>query len=163
MFDVQYRREGETTWKVLRGDITDTILVWDTTTVANGTYFVRVVASDAPSNGPDQSLVGELDSTAFDVDNSPPVFRSAGARVDGSRTIVSFEIVDDSSPVERVECSRDGQQWWTVFPRDGIADSRTERYEVVVDGELGARGLSIRATDAMNNVATTQVDQPGRR
>jgi sugar lactone lactonase YvrE len=163
VFDVQFRREGETTWKVLRGDITDTILVWDTTTVANGTYFVRVVASDAPSNGPDQSLVGELHSAAFDIDNGPPVFRSASVRMDGNRTVVSFEIVDDYSAVERVECSRDGQQWWTVFPKDGIADSRTERYEVVLEGELGSRGLSIRATDAMSNVATTQVDQPGRR
>ncbi len=47
-YEVQYRREGESTWKVLRKDVTETILVWDTTTVPNGTYFVRVIASDAP-------------------------------------------------------------------------------------------------------------------
>ncbi len=41
-YEVQYRREGESIWKVLRKDITETILVWDTTTVPNGTYFVRV-------------------------------------------------------------------------------------------------------------------------
>jgi hypothetical protein len=91
------------------------------------------------------------------------VFRPPTTRVEGGRTVVSFEVVDDSSAIERVECSRDGLQWWTVFPRDGIADSRTERYEVAIEGDLGPRGLSIRATDAMNNVATAQVEQPGRR
>src|SRR5262249_5341409 len=136
--------------------------VWDTTAVANGTYFVRVIASDAPSNGPEQALLGELDSSAFQIDNTPPVFRAASARVDGNRTIVSFEVTDDASPIERVECSRDGQQWWTVFPLDGIADSKTERYEVRVDGEIGPRGLSVRATDSMNNVATTVIEPPRR-
>ena len=48
VYDVLYRREGETAWKALRRDVADTILVWDTTTVPNGTYFVKVVASDAP-------------------------------------------------------------------------------------------------------------------
>ena len=50
-YEVDYRREGEADWKVLREDVDDTVLVWDTTTVPNGTYFVRVIASDAPSNG----------------------------------------------------------------------------------------------------------------
>ena len=47
-YDVRYRREGDPAWKVLRADLTDPILVWDTTTVPNGTYFVKVVASDCP-------------------------------------------------------------------------------------------------------------------
>ena len=59
--------------------------------------------------------------------------------------------------IERMEYSLDGQQWWAVVPRDGIADSKTERYEIAVEGMLGPRGVSLRATDAMNNVATTQV------
>jgi outer membrane protein assembly factor BamB len=162
-FDVEYRREGDAAWKVLQRNINETIYVWDTTTVPNGTYFVRVLASDGPSNGPDQALLGELETMTFDIDNSAPVFRPPTTRVEGGRTVVSFEVVDDSSAIERVECSRDGRQWWTVFPRDGIADSRTERYEVAIEGDLGPRGLSIRATDAMNNVATAQVEQPGRR
>jgi hypothetical protein len=160
LYEVQYRREGDQTWKVLRDNLSDTILAWDTTTVLNGTYFVRIVASDSPSNDAAQALRGELDSAAFDIDNLPPVFRAAAARVDGGRTIVTFEVADDYSAIERVECSRDGQQWWPVFPRDGLADSKTERYEVSIEGTLGPRGLSVRATDAMNNVSTTQIQQP---
>ena len=68
-----YRREGDTEWKTLKSDLMETIFVWDTTSVPNGTYTVKVVASDAPSNTPGTALEGELESSAFDIDNSPHV------------------------------------------------------------------------------------------
>jgi hypothetical protein len=161
-YDVLFRREGESEWKVLKRDLREPILVWDTTTVPNGTYLVRVVASDSPSNAPDVALAGELDSITFDVDNSPPVITSQPPQVANGRTTITFEVRDDNSPVVRAECSQDGVRWRAVFPVDGMADSRVERYQVTIDGELGPRGLSIRAQDAMNNVATLQVDAPSR-
>ena len=39
----------------------------------------------------------------------------------------------------------------------------SEHYEVVIEGALEPRGLTLRATDAMNNVATAQVDAPRAR
>ena len=111
-YDVWYRREGDAGWKALRRDVTDPILVWDTTTVPNGTYFIKIVASDAPSNPAGTALTGELESVAFEIDNTPPQSSSvSGARVDGNRTIVMFDVKDDHSPIQRVECSQDGQLW----------------------------------------------------
>jgi hypothetical protein len=162
-FDVLYRREGEVTWKPLRREVVDPILVWDTTTVPNGRYLVRIVASDGPSNAASAALVGELDSAAFDIDNTPPQLTVQSAQLASGRTTVAFEVKDDDSPIQRVECSQDGTHWRAVFPADGIADSRSERYQVTFDGDLSPRGLSIRASDAMNNVATTQVDVPRAR
>ena len=52
-YEIRYRREGEPSWKILRRDLTEPILVWDTTTVPNGTYFVKIVASDSRSNAAD--------------------------------------------------------------------------------------------------------------
>ena len=72
--------------------------------------------------------------------------------------MVAFEVTDDHSPILKVECSPDGQEWRAVFPTDGIADSRTERYEVTLDQPLGPRGLTIRVTDSMNNVMTRTVN-----
>jgi sugar lactone lactonase YvrE len=163
VYDVLFRREGETAWKTLRKATTDSILVWDTTTIPNGTYFVKIVASDTPSNPSGTALSGELDSSAFEVDNSPPAIVVNNVRVDRGRTIITFDVKDDHSPVQRVEFSQDGQRWRGVFPVDGIADSREEHYDLVVDGELGERGLTLRASDSMNNVATIHVDAPSRR
>ena len=71
-FDVLYRREGETAWKLLKGGLTDSILVWDTASAPNGSYVVKVVASDHKSNPADTALKGERESASFDVDNTPP-------------------------------------------------------------------------------------------
>jgi sugar lactone lactonase YvrE len=161
-YDVLYRREGETQWTPLRRAITEPILVWDTTTVPNGTYFVKVVASDAPSNPAGSALTGELASAAFEIDNTPPSIIVQNVRVEGGRTIIVFEIKDDHSPISRAEFSQDGLRWRAIFPKDGIADSKEEHYELTIDGELGERGLILRASDSMNNVATTHVEAPRR-
>jgi sugar lactone lactonase YvrE len=81
-YDVWYRREGEA-WKLLRRGLNETIFVWDTTTMPNGTYFVKVVASDAPSNGTIEALTGSLESVALEIDNTPPAITIAGVRADG--------------------------------------------------------------------------------
>jgi SMP-30/Gluconolactonase/LRE-like region len=163
VYDVLFRLEGESAWKVLRRAVGENILVWDTNTVPNGTYFIKIVASDGPSNPASTALSGELESAAFEVDNTPPVISIAGARVDRGRTIVTFDVKDDHSPIQRVEFSEDGQRWRAVFPVDGIADSRQEHYELIVDGMLTERGLTLRAVDSMNNVETGHVDAPAAR
>lgn len=157
-YSVQYRREGETAWRTLREGLTDPILVWDTTTVPNGTYFVKVVASDAPSNPVATALTGDLESAVFEIDNLPPSIVSPQARVDGTRTIISFEVRDEHSTVQKVEMSEDGLVWRVVFSADAMADSRRERYELTLDHVLSGRGVTVRATDAMNNVATAQIE-----
>jgi hypothetical protein len=163
IYDVQYRREGETTWRTLRRAVEDSILVWDTTTVPNGTYFVRIVASDAPSNSSATALTGEMDSQAFDIDNTPPAIIIATVRTERGRTIVPFDVQDDHSPIQRVEFSHDGRTWRSVFPTDGIADSKAEHYEIAIDGEIAEPGLTIRASDSMNNVATAHVESNSRK
>ena len=160
--DILYRREGETTWKAARRGVSDSILVWNTATVPNGTYFVKVVASDSPANSLEAALTGELESAALQIDNDPPEFAAIAARLEGGRTIVTFDVKDEDSPIRRVEFSRDGQQWRVAFPTDGIADSRLEHYELAIAGPLGERGLTLRAVDAMENVATAQVSAPSR-
>jgi hypothetical protein len=161
-YDVLYRREGETTWKTLRRTMADPILVWDTTTVPNGTYFVRIVASDLPSNPAGLALTGELDSAALEIDNTPPALAVQSVKFENGRTTVVFDVNDDHSPIQRVEFSLDGQRWRALFPKDGVADSKSEHYELVIDGELSDRGLVLRASDTMNNVVTGHVSPPRR-
>lgn len=153
-YDVSYRREGETAWKVLKRGMWDPIFVWDTTSVPDGTYVVRISASDAPSNAPATALTGELESTSFDIDNTAPRIEAQPATRAGTRSTIAFTVRDDQSPVQRVEYSLDASRWRMVYPKDGIPDSRREEFEVLVDDSETGRSIIIRATDAMNNVAT---------
>ena len=155
-YDVLYRREGEITWKPLKRGVTDPIFVWDTTSVPNGTYVVKIVASDAPGNPPGSALSGERESRAFDIDNTPPSITVTGARRDGNRTVLAFDVRDDNSAVLKVEYSLDGDKWQTVYPKDGIADSRVEQFELTLPDGPGSMGVVLRAADALNNVASTR-------
>ena len=153
-FDVFYRREGETTWKALKRGVWDPIFVWDTTSVPDGTYLLKVSASDAPSNSPGAALTGELESVTFDIDNTPPRIEVQPPARAGARTTIAFAVRDDQSPVQRVEYSLDASRWRVVYPKDGIPDSRREEFEVALEDSEAGRSIIVRATDAMNNVAT---------
>jgi hypothetical protein len=155
-YDVFYRREGETSWKLLKRALWDPITVWDTTSVPDGTYVLKISASDGPSNSPVTALTAELESSSFEIDNSPPRIELLPARAN-SRS-VQFTVRDEQSSVQRVEYSLDASRWRTVYPKDGIADSRREEFEIGLEESEMGRSVLIRATDTMSNVATAVTD-----
>jgi hypothetical protein len=159
-YSVLYRREGETSWRTLKSGLTDTLTVWDTSSTPNGTYVVKVVASDAAAHPAEETLAGELESASFDIDNTPPVVTVGTVTRDGARYVVSVEIRDADSPLTRVEYSLDSQKWQVAYPRDGMLDARREQFEIRFDGEAAGRVLVVRATDALNNVGAGQAGVP---
>jgi hypothetical protein len=156
-YDVFYRREGDLTWRVLKTDLRDTLLVWDTSSVPNGTYVMKVLASDRRSNPADTALAGELESGSLEIDNVSPTVQIGALGRDGARFVVPVEVRDADSVVTRVEFSLDAQRWQMAFPRDGILDARLETFELRLEPEAAGRTLVIRATDALGNVGTGQV------
>ena len=156
-YDVFYRREGDTSWRVLKTDLRDTLMVWDTSSVPNGTYVMKVLASDRRSNPAEATLAGELESSSFEIDNVAPTVQIGTLRRDGTRFIVPAEVRDGDSAVTRVEYSLDAQRWQTAFPRDGILDGRQEVFELRLEPDAAGRTLVIRATDALGNIGTGQV------
>jgi hypothetical protein len=153
-YDVFYRREGETTWRPLKRQTWDALLTWDTTSVPDGTYTIKVSASDAPSNGTAGALVGELESTSFAIDNTPPRIELQGPRSEGGRTHLAFAVRDAQSPIQRVEYSVDALRWRSVFPVDGIADAPSEAFDITLEEGVTPADVTLRALDALGNVAT---------
>jgi hypothetical protein len=155
-YDVFYRREGETTWRPLKTQLRETLLVWDTSSVPNGTYVLRVLASDAKSNPAATALGGDLESNSFEVDNVAPTVSMGAIGRDGTRFVVVADVRDTDSVVTRVEYSVDAQRWQLAFPRDGILDGRQESFEIRLDADAAGRTLVVRATDALGNIGTGQ-------
>lgn len=155
-YEVQYRPVGEERFRVLRRGLTEPVLAWDTTTVPNGRYVVRVAASDGPSNPEALALRSDRDSEAFDVDNTPP---AVTASVAGGR--VRAQVRDDSSPVRRTEYSVDGAPWEEIHPTDGISDAAEESYEFAPEPTSpGPHVVVVRAMDLLGNVASARVEIP---
>jgi hypothetical protein len=162
-YSVLYRREGETAWRTLRSGLSDTLTVWDTSSAPNGTYVVKVVASDAKAHPAELALTGEMESESFDIDNTPPAVTIGGATRDGARFVIAVEVRDVDSPLARVEYSLDAQKWQTAYPRDGMLDARHEVFELRLEAEAAGRMLVVRATDALNNVSAGQLQLPASR
>jgi len=155
-YTLLYRREGETAWHELKSDLSDSILVWDTTSVADGRYTIKVVASDEPSNTPDRTLKGERESDPIDIDNTPPVITTEITRRQGVTWLV-IHVHDALSAVLKVEYSLGGRSWQLIYPVDGLADSPDEQYEMPLTNDADAERIIIRATDVLQNVASQAV------
>jgi len=152
-YALQYRREGETTWHDLRRGLTDGVFVWDTTTVADGRYVVKVLASDEPSNAAGRALVGDRESDPIDVDNTPPTITTEVVRGAGGARLV-IRAHDAQSAIEKVEYSLAGGPWQVIYPVDGVADSPDERYELPLANEADVARMVIRAFDILQNVVS---------
>jgi hypothetical protein len=160
VYEVSYRAIGDTKFRTLRKGLTDAVLAWDTTTVPNGRYVIRVSASDSPSNPGALALAGDKESVPFEVDNTPPTVTATLTQRSPARVRVVAK--DDSSLIRRTEYSVDGGRWEEVHPLDGINDSREETYEIVLDALPGASPhiVVVRASDSLGNVSTARVEVP---
>lgn len=160
VYDVSYRRAGDSRFRPLREGLRDPVYAWDTTALPNGRYVVKVTARDAPANPPGLALEGAKESAPFEIDNTPPGI--VAALVGRSPARVRVTARDDGSLIRRAEYAVDGQRWSEVYPQDGINDSPEETYEVTpaMPATPGPHIVVVRVSDLLGNVASAQVEVP---
>lgn len=153
-YTLAYRREGEASWHEWRTGWLDAMIVWDTTSVPDGRYTLKVTATDAASNTADRALSGDRESAPFDIDNTAPMILVDPRQ---SATRVTFTVRDAQSAIDHVEYSVSGGAFKPISPIDGVADSRDEKYELALPEGTDPARVMIRATDTMQNVSTQVV------
>jgi hypothetical protein len=153
------RGADETEWLPLtpRAPLEKATFAWNTESVPDGRYVLRVVATDERANPPGEALSGERTSAPFVVDNGRPEITLA---VDRARALVNIGVRDALTPVARVEVSVDGQEWRPLHPKDSLLDALAEELVVPLSGlELspGTHSIAVRAADAEGNVGAARV------
>src|SRR5271166_6133300 len=128
-YSIYYRGDGETRWKLLREGVDDRFVNLESDLFPDGGYSIRVVASDAPSHSPEDTLTGESISPRFEVENTPPRIESLNAQVAGNQVHLTFRAVDEFSPIKRAEYSIDADDWQLVEPVGQISDYKIETYD----------------------------------
>ena len=73
MFSVWYRGVGEANWRLLKDKISEKAYSFDSALLPDGSYELKVVASDAPVHTDADALTGERVSEVFVMDTTPPV------------------------------------------------------------------------------------------
>jgi len=156
-YDLYFRGEGERRWKLIKEKVSANNLNWQTEAVPDGTYYVRLTASDAGANPGDRALSAEQVSGAFLVDNTPARITDLRCERTGNTYALSASVADETSAISTLAYSIDAEQWESVEPADGIFDERTE--EVSVDiGELdpGEHTVTLKATDSRGNATAAK-------
>ena len=154
-YRLEFRGADETLWKELAADETQTSWEWDTSTVPDGAYRLRVRADDGLDNPEGTSLTHSRVSPPFTVDNTDPVVESLDLTVlpaEGLRAVL--EVRDAVSPITGVAYNIDGGDYRSVSASDGILDSPEERVEFSTEPlEPGEHTVVVRVTDAADNTA----------
>ncbi len=147
------RKDGETEWRVLEADWTEPIYAFDTLSFPDGTYFLRLTASDAPSNPAGLELASDKTGPALVIDNSLPVVKGFSAARNGGSLDIAFQAEDAYSYIEEAKVLVRPGEWRVVFPSDGIADSRTESFKFSLKLPTGAENqVTVRVRDSFGNV-----------
>jgi WD40 repeat protein len=168
-YAVYFRGENEREWKLLKDNLDQKFYSWDTTTLPDGAYYLKIAATDAPSNPPALALKTERESERFEVDNTPPVIEPvmvslAMPYIDNppknysSRgATVYFTVRDDTSSIERAQYSIDGGEWILIAPTGGISDALVEEYRLVLPAPPpGEHTVAVRAYDRFENVGSAK-------
>jgi hypothetical protein len=129
VYSVYYRGDGETRWLLLKDNLTDKFYSFDASLLPDGGYTIEVLASDAPSHSPGQSLTAVKDSARFEVDTTAPQIVDLRASVEGGQIHVDFRATDGFSAIKRAEYSIDAGDWQFVEPAGQLSDSKTESYD----------------------------------
>jgi sugar lactone lactonase YvrE len=152
-----FQPEGTKKWVRIKTPepVTKTKFSWDTASMPDGWYRIKVVATDAPSNPPEEAVEATGVSERFLVDNRPPEISGLSA----SRGKVSGKVTDTMSAVSGIQFCVDGGEWIWVKPDDGVLDSTAEsfKFNLPEDVEPGLHIISVRAWDRALNMDSKQV------
>lgn len=133
---------------------------WDTTKVADGSYMIKVVASDRISNAvgflSDEKVIGPVT-----VANEPPrvsVFRKE-IKVNQDRTVIFDGYAYNMRiPLVGVQYKVGTGEWMAAAAKDGIFDSGSEPFTVSTQPlSKGKHTIEVKVVDAAGNAVTDKV------
>jgi hypothetical protein len=153
VYRLYYQADGDDAWvpAFLDKPLHKTEYSWDTESIPDGWYRIKVVASDEESNPVGEALMGEKISDLVKVDNTRP--QVVELSYDTASGMLKGIARDNLSLIRYLEYSVDGGEWKFFAPKDGVFDSREEPFEVKI-GPLtaGPHFIAVRATDDEGNV-----------
>ncbi|MEI6211038.1 MAG: hypothetical protein WCR06_05365 [bacterium] len=153
VYRLAYRAEGDDVWLPMSRDkqpLRKSECSWDTESVPDGWYRVKVVASDEEANPAGEALRDEKLSDPLRVNNRrPDVLQLA---FDSASSTLTGRVHANLGLIRLLEFALDGGEWTLFAPLDGVLDDRDEAFALRLTLDPGAHTLAVRATDEDGNV-----------
>ena len=154
LFTIYYKEINEKNWKLIKKELTSPSHTWDSTSMPNGQYELKVEATDKLSNIASEAISIEKISDPFDIDNTQPVLAAIKSNpTEDSIFQISCVVTDELSPISSASYKIDSaEHWQAMFSEDGILDSHREVLFLEtkkLEGE--EHTITIMVTDASGN------------
>ncbi len=153
VYTVEFRKLGRTNWITLKEDLTQAKFDWNTRTVEDARYEVRVTANDERSNTPATFLTGSRISDTFIIDNTPPTIEARDTQVEGDTATILITLTDQFSLIGRIRYTLDSNDdWSSTLPDDLVYDTTKEDFTITVaDLKPGQHIIAIEVKDDLGN------------
>jgi hypothetical protein len=137
------------------GELKSTSIPWDTKDTPDGSYLIRVVATDKYAK-PTAPRSAEIISGLITVDNVPPAVKLPD-KIHGWDAVKQFMVTDNLSPILGGKYRIDDGPWTALVADDGIFNRRQELVRMVTpNGDVvltkGEFKLQIQVLDAAGNL-----------
>ncbi len=152
-FTLYFRKAGRFGWIRLKEDHTARELEWDSRTVEDGRYEIKVLATDASGNSPATALTAARISDPVVVDNTGPQVHSHRVELHGGYAILVLEVRDAFSAISRLAYTVDSnEQWRGAVPGDRVYDTTEESFRIRIENlERGTHVIATRIRDDLGN------------
>ena len=158
IYKLWFRQEGDAVWRPLAGPdpLGKAEYDWNTDSVPDGRYVIRVWASDEKVTPAERALEHQFESQPFLVDNTKPEILGLAGK---AGTVVG-RAHDAASVLSAIEFAVDGGEWRPAQPDDGLLDERDEAFTIHLPRSLapGPHITNVRAWDSADNVGSARIE-----
>jgi outer membrane protein assembly factor BamB len=153
IYHIDFRKLGRERWIELEDKVEEDTFDWDSRTVEDGRYEIRITADDERSNSPTTRLTGTRISDPVVVDNTGPVIRKYSLEKSAKTASLKLSVSDELSVIGKLDYTVDSNDAWkSVLPDDLVFDTTDESFAIVTD-ELkpGDHIIALRIADDVGN------------
>ena len=153
IYKIDFRKTGRSSWIELKNELDKPTFDWDSRTVEDGIYEIRITASDELSNDQSTKLTGSRISDPVTVDNTAPVIETHKLQVSAAKAVLDLKIKDACSVIESLSYAIDSnEKWISTLPKDGIFDTTQEDFTITIaDLKPGQHVLALKISDVEGN------------
>lgn len=155
LFDLALRHLPEEHWRALTQNLANSFFSWDTQQMSDGKYQIKITATDSCNLPHGMGLPTVKISEIFIIDNTGPVIKEIHGKKNDIQWTFTFTVCDQMNLISQVEYSVNAQGWQTIYPSDGICDSKCESFIISLPTNTTQGEISIRAMDALENYSTS--------
>ncbi len=153
IYKIDFRKITRAAWLELKDDIEAEFFEWDSKTVEDGRYEIRITASDERSNSTTTALTGTRITEPVVVDNTAPAVTDYSIVSNGKTVTLKLAVSDKLSAIGKLDYTVDSNaEWKAAVPDDLVYDTTNEDFTIVVEElDAGEHIIAIRLSDDVGN------------